>query len=105
MLHLALEPQQFGWRAPHDRYCSGALLITTQLFRAVNGYSNGDNPDKPCNLREHVCIGCLTRMPGTQLLLFYWPSQPQQCRLAQPYAGGMQLLAWRMASYILLLSS
>lgn len=40
-LHLATQPQQFGLRAPHDRYCSGALLVTTQLFRAANGYSNG----------------------------------------------------------------
>ncbi len=39
--HLAAEPEQYGFRLPHDRFCSGALLATAALFRASNGYSNG----------------------------------------------------------------
>ncbi|KAK9811691.1 hypothetical protein WJX72_008460 [[Myrmecia] bisecta] len=40
-LHLSSNISQYDYWLPHPRFTSGVLLISTQLFRAVNGYSNG----------------------------------------------------------------
>mmetsp|Transcript_10030 Transcript_10030/g.30052 ORF Transcript_10030/g.30052 Transcript_10030/m.30052 type:complete len:703 (-) Transcript_10030:206-2314(-) len=39
--HLASEPQQFGWRLPHEGHCGGAVLASAEAFEGCNGYSNG----------------------------------------------------------------
>ncbi len=39
--HLAREPAQYDFTLPMPRYCGGALLVTTAMYAAVNGYSHG----------------------------------------------------------------
>lgn len=39
--HLAAELSEFNHGLPYARFFGGAALVSSELFQAVNGYSNG----------------------------------------------------------------
>lgn len=75
-MHLAREPSLFYYSTPYPRYCGGVMLVTTQLYRYVNGHSNKYRGNT--GVDDDFCLRIMRKV-GISLEMSCYPHLALQC--------------------------